>query len=126
MNVYMYLMGLSVATYMIVNKNNDEIHAEFVPLDKAVAEQYMERGENIIKCKTPPARINESASYYKCKWCDFNEICHFKAPPMPNCRTCKHSEPLPDGTWGCHLYGALLDKVAQLRGCASWAGIPND
>ena len=45
MNVYMRKMGLAVALYLAVNKNTDELYGEIIPLDSAVADQFLDRGD---------------------------------------------------------------------------------
>lgn len=117
MNIYMYKMGLPVALYMSVNKNDDNIHAELIQQDAAIAEQYLARGHKLVFMRTPPKRISESSSFWKCKFCDHMKVCHLRAKPAVNCRTCKFSEPLHDGTWACNSWQQRISKETQLKGC---------
>lgn len=39
---------------------------------------YDRKAQRIITAKTPPARISEMKTFFKCKWCDYAEICHAK------------------------------------------------
>lgn len=120
MQQYMRKMGLAVALYVAVNKNNDLLYAEIVTLDTAVADQFLERAHKIVPIRTAPAKMNESPGFYKCKWCDHYGPCHQKKAPERNCRTCTYSRPNTyDGKWYC-LKGAQseeLPKEKQLVGC---------
>lgn len=117
MQVYMYKMGLPAALYMVVNKNNDELYGEIIEFNQAVGAEYINRGEQLVFYKTPPTKVRESESWLPCKWCDYKAICHRDDVPAQNCRTCKFSEPLTDGSWVCTNDGVVLDKGAQYDGC---------
>lgn len=122
MNLYMYKMGIPVALYMAVNKNDDDLYLEIVYLDIKVAEAYLNRGIELVFMPTPPKKLNSSPGFYKCKWCDQRPVCHLKAAPAINCRTCKYSAAAPDGTWTCgntqdRLTATVIPKEVQLTGC---------
>lgn len=120
MQQYMRKMGLPVGVYFAVNKNDDLIYAEVVPLDAETADRYTHRAIEIIPMHRPPKRLNESPSWYQCKFCDHRAVCHFGAQPNMSCRTCEHSHPEPDGTWRC----TQPDVVAQLQGQGDGKGYP--
>lgn len=129
---YMLYYGLPASLYIAVNKNTDEIWCEIVPFDRETAERYKDRGHIIALSEAPPPKLSQDRSFYKCKWCDYRGICHMGDMPEVNCRTCKHSYPLEDGTWRCGLQVAaaasyitdgsegILDKEAQLAACANY------
>lgn len=124
MQTYMRKMGLAAALYMAVNKNTDDLYAEIVQLDTEIADSYLDRGEKLVYTTTPPARINKSPGYYKCRFCDERPVCHLKAAPQMNCRTCKHSYPDPQSPsgspqWVCGKFKKPLDYAAQIAGCPS-------
>ena len=119
----MYKKGLHLALYMAVNKNTDEIYAEFITLNEPVARIYIERAFDIIFAKTPPKKLSESPGWYECKFCDHFRLCHTDGQPALNCRTCKFSEPVDEGLWQCSKYQCLIDKKQQLQGCQSWEPI---
>lgn len=120
MQVYMRKMGLAVGLYAAVNKNTDEIHLEIITLDSVTADQFLDRGSKLIDLKVAPSKINESAGFFKCRWCDHRPTCHLGQPPEMNCRTCAYSLPMPDGTWNCIRHEVELSKETQLAGCASY------
>lgn len=122
MNIYMRKMGLPVALYGAVNKNDDDFYFEIVTLDTATADQFSDRARQIILLKEAPARISESPGWFACSWCDHKPVCHLKAAPARNCRTCKHSEARDDGNWHCTLQGfeQVIPKELQLTGCSHY------
>jgi hypothetical protein len=120
MNVYMRKMGLAVALYLAVNKNNDELYGEIVTLDTVTADQFLDRGEKIVWMSEPPSKINESPGFFKCRWCDHRPVCHLKQMPDRNCRTCVYSDPAPAGQWFCRLMERNIDKETQLTGCSEY------
>jgi hypothetical protein len=128
MNAYMRKMGIPVGLYMAVNKNDDELYAEIVPMESALADEMLDRGRKVIMMREAPAKLNNSPGWFDCQWCDHKPVCHLSHPPERNCRTCKHSYAYEDGTWRCQQptqpngdgANVLLDKVAQLAGCPDY------
>lgn len=137
MQTYMRKMNLTVALYVAVNKNDDEIYAELVSLDTGVADQFIQRAHTIIPLHIAPDRISKSPGWRSCVYCDHRPVCHLKVTPERNCRTCEHSQPREDGTWWCEskdrqmkmIFGPSqgvsvegetfqLSKERQLTGCA--------
>lgn len=126
MQLYMRKMGLPAAIYMAVCKNTDDLYAEVIHLDHEFADQYLDRGEQIVWATQAPKRISESAGFYKCRWCDKRPVCHMGAAPDLNCRTCEHSEPVRggEGAWHCRLHGMPLSKELQQAGCKTYKRDP--
>ncbi len=121
MQVYMKKMGLTIALYVVVNKNTDHLYAELVPYDERIAEEFLQRGRQLIPRMDPPEKINQSPGWWKCKFCDFHPVCHKGVEPHRNCRTCKHSRPVDDGSWQCGqidspYYGRPITKEEQFVG----------
>ena len=121
MQTYMRKMGLAVALYGAVNKNDDDFYFEIVHLDTATADQFIDRARQIIMMKEAPAKISQSPGWFACTWCDHKPVCHLKGVPAHNCRTCKFSSAELDGTWVCNKPGQwenpVLGKGIQLTGC---------
>lgn len=123
MQVYMTKMGLSVALYMIINKNTDEIHAELIRLEADVADHFINKGQKLVFTREPPPRISESPSWYKCKFCDMKPVCHDNIHPFVSCRSCDNVECAVDGTWKCHLDSdsvKVLSTEDQYKACESY------
>ena len=118
MQIYMHYFKLLYALYISVCKNDDSWHWEIVSYDGAVADKYINRAERIIASDKAPARMSSNPGYYKCKWCDYNDVCHYNAAPALNCRSCRHSWPSTDGRWNCKIlptYKIRTSKEARER-----------
>ena len=122
MQVYMRKMGIAVALFMTVNKNDDNLYAELIPFDPEVADTYINRGIELVFMETPPEQLNASPGYYECIYCDYKQVCHLKGEPDINCRTCIKSNVMKDGTWTCgnlesDMFKKTLNQEEQLAGC---------
>src|SRR5690606_11380185 len=61
---------------------------------------------------------------YQCKWCDYKDVCHGTAAPLPNCRSCAHATPAQDGQWLCERHHNALAQDEQHKGCDAHRYIP--
>lgn len=124
MTIYMEKMGIPVCVYFGVNKNDDEIYAEIIILNRYHAEEFLNFATSIVFATKPPARLNDSPGHWKCRFCAERPHCHKIGGKIEvNCRTCDKSEPLPDGTWKCNITGLLLTVEEQLKGCGNHSPI---
>lgn len=125
MQTYMKKMGIAVALYGAVNKNTDELHLEIVTLDATTADQFMYRGEKIIYSSAPPAKLNESPGFWKCKFCDHRPVCHQGAAPEVNCRTCEFAKPSETSAeWICTQHDSVIPEDVMQTGCSSYTRNP--
>lgn len=132
--VYMRKMELDYCLYLAVNKNTDDLYGEIIPLDIIIADQFLDRMEQLVYTHEPPKRINESPGFYKCRFCDHRPQCHnLKDKQIArNCRTCIHSIVRED-EWVCTepnaemAYGDCppLSKENQLKGCENYFPNPS-
>ena len=76
MQVYMHLMKLTRALYMVVNKDNDELYTERIRYDAKKAQALIDKAQSIINASTPPERISDRPDSFACKFCDARELCH--------------------------------------------------
>lgn len=118
MQVYMAKLSLSWGCYFAVCKNDDTLHAEMIAYDDMTAQRYVARAGVIIKSNTPPPKINQSPSWFKCRFCDQRRVCHFNEKPQVNCRTCFFGQPV-DGGWRCNFHNVPLDRAQQLAACGN-------
>ena len=81
------------------------------------AEFIIEKAKGIIFDNVLPERISESREFFKCKWCEFQEICHDGKFPLVNCKTCGHSEPVEGGVRRCNLFGNIIPDDFLHVGC---------
>ena len=123
MQVYMRKMNLTVALYGAVNKDNDELYLELVPLDTIIADQFIDRGKALVFMRDAPKRISESPGWFACKFCEHNPVCHRGKEPERNCRTCHFAKVVKDGSWRCGYAGAndmQLTTEMQLAACGNY------
>lgn len=145
MQAYMGDLTLPAAIYMATNKNDDALHAEIIQYDHGQYVKGKELTAAIIDAETPPPRISENAGWYKCKFCDHRQVCHGKALPARNCRTCQYSSIGNEGEWWCEnkkrqlamLFPTCpselaekdetfrLTKKRQLAGCQAYVMLPS-
>ncbi len=122
MQLYMHKMGIGQALYMAVNKNTDELYAEFVVVNPELAMELLDRGERILDEDVPPKKIHNSASYFKCRFCDHKEVCHYNALPYKTCRTCAFAK-IENDEWICRKHNKNvreIDGVNHMEGCYSY------
>lgn len=136
MQIYCGLTGMDRAMYMAVNKNTDELYAEWVHFDLNEFAKLKARAERVIRASEPPLRISNDPSWFVCKMCDFAEQCHGEKAPAINCRTCAHSTPDMDGDarWTCsgpgEKHGAVISSTNEIpledqrEGCVGHRYIP--
>jgi len=125
--LYMSWRGVDSAIYIMVCKNTDEMYVERVKLDVRCVAEHEARAEAIIFGAGRPARMTDNPTFWKCKFCDFQQHCHFDAEPEKNCRTCTHAKPDRDGSWRCtHSKFPWMPKFPirdledQKAGCDAW------
>ena len=125
MQVYMHKKGLRFALYIAINKNDDEIYVEIIVYSRDVALANLSKGLHVIQSQTPPARIpRASLGWYKCKICDFSDVCLKGKPLEKNCRTCIYAQPV-EGGWHCAGWQIPLSDEVQRVGCDAHTPIDN-
>jgi len=126
MQMYMGEYKLTRALYLAIDKNSDSLYDEVVAFNKTVYTKYLERAKHIVDAVEPPPKINTSPSWYECKWCDHHGVCHLKAPPAKNCRTCCHSTPVGNSQWVCEKSQphSVIEKDLMKTGCQSYVAHP--
>lgn len=132
MNQYMGEYKLSHALYLATNKNDDDLYAEIIAFDEGNYQTFKNRARTIILRQDAPPRINNSPSWWQCRFCDYKGICHNAHPVERNCRTCKWANTYEDGTWRCNVPSQpigegsdkILTKEDQLAGCDQYQENP--
>lgn len=102
-HIGMHLAGLDRCAFIAVNKNTDAMYMERITYDPSFALKLLAKAEDIIFSDKPPAKISNDPSFFGCKFCDYQDVCHRSRPPEVNCRTCAHATPERggDGAWSC-------------------------
>ena len=116
---------LEYAVYQNICKNDDNLHVEVVKLDWKLGDQMRLRAERIISSQTPPPRLSDNPTFFKCKYCDFFSQCHENGPLVKNCRSCKFARPVDDGKWVCELVNQIIPRDFVKQGCSGWRTVNN-
>lgn len=106
MIIYMYKKKYTRGLYMVENKNDSSYYTERVKADNTYARDLIRKAEEIITSEDVDDfdRIgNGTPSFFKCRFCDYTDLCYNDAPPVKTCRTCTSVSLLDDGKWGCGL-----------------------
>jgi len=70
--------------------------------NKSISENIITKAKTIIFDNwNIPAKLSEKREFYKCKWCEYSEVCHDGEIPLVNCKTCRYSEPTKNGRRSC-------------------------
>jgi hypothetical protein len=77
--VYMHYFDLT-RHYLVVMSAGARSHASCrTEVDSEAGKQLREKARRIIQAESPPARISERIEFFKCKFCDFQGVCHAAA-----------------------------------------------
>jgi len=123
MSGYGYHMNIEYGIYFPENKNDDDIRVRVIKLDHKLGRELEQKASDIITAIEPPPKISENPAYMECKWCDFLNICHYGAPPIKNCRSCRSAMPTNDAKWTCTRYNQVIPFEFLERGCNDWLPI---
>lgn len=133
MQAYMLDMQLSHALYLAKDKDTDELHDEWIALDRAYAITLKTKALGIIKAPEPPVGVGTGPGHPTCQRCSYQALCFGTDVPEPTCRSCAHATPVTDraapdgegGGWHCAKWSADLPTLqAQREGCTGHRYIP--
>ncbi|WP_158282352.1 hypothetical protein [Azospirillum sp. TSO5] len=95
--------------------------------DPAEAMRHIAKARRVIFSDVPPERVSSDPSFFKCRFCDFSEVCHGSRLPQRNCRTCAFSEAVEDGegSWRCARHEDKIPLDFQYTGCGEHRFNPN-
>jgi len=122
-SIYGYKYGLKHVAYLSINKNNDELHIELVELDWELGKRLEEKAEEVITSDNAPVRMSNSSAFFKCKFCDYIDICFNKKPLDVNCRSCVYAKAVENAEWFCRRHNDIIPKDFIFKACESWKGI---
>lgn len=123
MCMYGFARNYEFALYMMINKNDDDLHVEIVKLDHKRGADLLRKAQMVIMSPHPPARVSMNRTHHVCKFCDLEAVCWGDVPMHVNCRSCKHAVPTENAEWGCNLHKALIPKDFIAKGCINHAPI---
>ena len=64
--------------FTVLNKNTSEIYYEFIPFNKALAQEVSDKAVSILeatKANEMLPRLAQSRDYFACKYCEFQDSC---------------------------------------------------
>lgn len=117
---YGYLKQIGLVVYLAVNKDDDRLHIEVLPLDWEHGKNMVDKGEFVILSNTPPPRIHDNPSHFDCKYCDARQLCWGKDVVQRNCRSCVFAIPGENKSWYCTGFNATIPDDIIKVGCANW------
>lgn len=123
MQTYMHHEKLDAALYCAVCKDDDKRYFEIVRYDKEAGERFTERAHRLIYTTKAPNRVGKHASWFECKFCSYQGICHYNEAPDKNCRSCRHSIPVDNGAWHCARHRANIPVDFIPKGCDKYEPI---
>lgn len=125
MQLCMATRGIHKTLYMVVNKNDDNIHTEVIVYDEAFARAELALIEKIVFAPVPGAKISNDPSWFGCKYCDCVDTCQTKTfKPERTCRGCVAASPnAHDSGWRCLVASQDIPKDVMLVGCDSFRAI---
>lgn len=121
---YGFKMGIFFVIYIVVNKDTDALHVEFLEIDHEHGRRMVELARGLITNPEPPDP-RYPPGHHECKFCNFKLQCHFKKPMEKNCRSCQFSVPIEGGIWGCSRNSQVIPKEIIPVGCELWSQHPN-
>lgn len=112
--IYMEAYNLPYCVLFAVCKDDADIYIEVIPRDPETANRALRIATTVRDSKRRPARVAETASYHKCKECDFASVCHLGAPPDKNCRSCVNAVPIAGGKFGCAAFNEIIPNEQHI------------
>lgn len=80
------------AMIFVFNKDNHEIATECIEFMPEIFEAMRMRAKNIVELEKPPMRISDDPTNFKCRFCDYKDICHGEELAEPSCRLCGYCQ----------------------------------
>lgn len=117
-------MGYDKTPWHILTCASEGSRLETIVLTPFNADDFnaiREKAKNIITSDSPPPKISDNPTFFKCKWCHHNKVCHSKAIPEPNCRNCAHitfdveNTDHSKATAVCAKHNAVIDNPDQMK-----------
>ncbi len=75
---YMGMAKLRHGVVLAINKDNSQLHAEWVNFDEQFYLSLRDKAKMIAEALQPPPRINSSPVFLLCNQCQYKTICHVR------------------------------------------------
>lgn len=76
LQAYMGMSDIKQGVLLAINKDNSELHCEWVNFDSAYYTRLRDKAISIHRSESEPEKINQSPLYMLCNRCSFKKICH--------------------------------------------------
>jgi hypothetical protein len=106
------------AMIFVFNKDNHEIATETIKFNQELFDAMRARAFMIVESEKPPVRISDDPENFKCRFCDYKEICHGEELAEPSCRLCGFCQKKA-------AKGERCEKGYKLTPCAEHIYNPN-
>lgn len=77
--LYMHLLDLTRHYLTVCTPGGREFDSCRTESNPEMAKALLEKAKRILDAASPPMRMSDRPEFYKCKWCDFREVCHGKS-----------------------------------------------
>lgn len=124
MQAYMSGLGLHRALFLVENQDTREIECQRVEFDGRYALTIEAKAARIYHSERPPARLSDDPNWFECRNCPARAVCHERAWPARNCRTCYAACGLLD-TLHCGRTNSALSADDQAAGCGGHVYLPS-
>jgi CRISPR/Cas system-associated exonuclease Cas4 (RecB family) len=74
--IYMYLLDLTRHYTVVASAGGREMASCRTEAKTELAKALLAKAERILSATEAPARLSERREFYKCKFCDFRDVCH--------------------------------------------------
>jgi len=117
--MYMHYSGVGLHYLTVTTPGGRDDFDCITEYDSRIATILIEKANDIISSTLPPARLSDKREFYKCKWCNYQEICHDGVFPDVNCKTCKHIAHKENGSFYCVIKKKAIKKEKINVACDS-------
>lgn len=116
--IYMHQLEMTRHFLTVTTPGGRDIISVRTEFSRKYAESIIAKAQSIIFDNwTIPARLSDKREFYKCKWCEFQLICHDNHFPLVHCKTCRYSEPVKDGERKCLAKDTIITADVMHTGC---------
>lgn len=117
--LYMKIDNLPATLFISGNRNDADINPVIIPRDDQYAIAELRKAEAIAASQSRPARVAESAAFFRCKMCEMVSVCHHAAPVDINCRSCINAVPIDGGKWFCNRWQTTIPNREAIEAACS-------
>lgn len=127
---YMKYSGRSWCLFVIMCKDNCDLHFEEIPFIEADAKEQIGKASRIIQTHNDdgnvfiPDGISQDKDHVDCKWCRYKTPCHEPKEAIQTTKSCRSCSYLKiDGSFApiCQKHQRALKDISRV--CPSWAWV---